>query len=129
MIMCIDIAHILIDENLWENCSYFLLKWFLLHPFGEMCFSEESYKYMQKIQIFNSNGFEIFNFYTQYYKLSELGKFAKFNVNIWKIQWKFKDRQNVSYPPANFEITLYMKSGTMPLILSQDLSVTDWLVP
>ena len=28
----------LCEENLWENCSYFTMKWFLLNCFGEMCF-------------------------------------------------------------------------------------------
>ena len=38
--------------------------------------------------------FGLLYFYTQWFKLSELEKrlSAKFNVNLWKIWWKFKDR-------------------------------------
>ena len=34
-----------------ENCSHFILKWFQPNSFGELCFLEESYWNMQKIQI------------------------------------------------------------------------------
>ena len=39
------------NENLCENCFHFTLKRFLLNSFGEMCFSEESYKKDVKILI------------------------------------------------------------------------------
>ena len=41
----------IIDDNFCMNCSHFILKWFHPKSFGEMCFSEESYKQIQKIQI------------------------------------------------------------------------------
>ena len=34
-----------------KNCSHFILKWFQPNSFGELCFLEESYGNMQKIQI------------------------------------------------------------------------------
>ena len=35
---------ILVNKNLWANCSYFTLKCFLRNSFREMCFLAESYK-------------------------------------------------------------------------------------
>ena len=42
----------LVSETFYENCSHFILKWFQPNSFEEVCFLEESYENMQKIQIF-----------------------------------------------------------------------------
>ena len=34
-----------------ENCSHFILKWFQVYSFVEVCFLEESYENTQEIQI------------------------------------------------------------------------------
>ena len=41
----------LVDETLGENALISLSNFFLFNSFGEMCFLEESYKMVQKIQI------------------------------------------------------------------------------
>ena len=41
----------LVYETFCENCFHFILKLFQPNSFGEVCFSEESYENMQKIQI------------------------------------------------------------------------------
>ena len=46
---CVELS--LVDETFCENCSHFILKWLQPNSFGEMCFLEESYENMQKIQI------------------------------------------------------------------------------
>ena len=38
-------------ETFRENCFHFILKWFQPNSFGELCFLQESYGNMQKIQI------------------------------------------------------------------------------
>ena len=38
-------------ETFCKNCSHFILEWFQFNSFGELCFLEESYGNMQKIQI------------------------------------------------------------------------------
>ena len=40
-----------VNETFYANCSYFILIWFQPNSFGEMCFLEESYEKMQKLQI------------------------------------------------------------------------------
>ena len=40
---------IMVDDNLSENCSHSVLKWFQPNSFEEMCFLEERYKKMEKI--------------------------------------------------------------------------------
>ena len=41
----------LVYETFCENCSHFILKWFQPNSFGEVCFLEEIYENMQRIQI------------------------------------------------------------------------------
>ena len=44
---CVEI--IIVYDNLFEKCSHFLMKWFQLNSFEEMCFLWESYIQMQQI--------------------------------------------------------------------------------
>ena len=42
------VESVIVDDNICKNCSHLILKWFLPNSFGEMCFSQESYKQMHK---------------------------------------------------------------------------------
>ena len=60
MIMCVLLLPLTtvlklspVCETFCENCSHFKLKWFQPNSFEEVCFLEERYKNMQKIQILN----------------------------------------------------------------------------
>ena len=46
---CVELSFV--DKTFCENCSHFILKWFQLNSFGEMCILKESYKNMQKFMI------------------------------------------------------------------------------
>ena len=39
-----SVKFIIVDDNLFKNCSHFTLKWFQLNSIANMYFLEESYK-------------------------------------------------------------------------------------
>ena len=90
---------ILVDENLCENCFYFSLKWFLLNSFGEMCFLEESYKLMQKIQIL---------------KLWQCPLYK-----IWEYAFKFKSWYFQEELVINAQLVIYSRQVNNCVILRQ----------
>ena len=60
------------------------------------------YHVLSGVQDWISKDLQFSYLYAQYFEAFRTwkGVLAKLNVNLWKIWWKFKNRQNDSYPPC-----------------------------
>ena len=87
---CVEVS--LVDKTLWENCSHFTLRCFLLNSFVEMCLLQEISKKMHKIQIltFLRTHF-IWNI--KYWSVSLTLRYVSYNrVSLWLLHvgiWEY----------------------------------------